>query len=78
MSAAARERVERLFATAEPTEEAIAEVVGIVSETGGLEYARRKGEEFADAAEEALHGLPASPVRTALTDAIEYVMDRQS
>lgn len=78
ISPAARERVERLFATAEPTEGDIAEVVGIVAESGGLEYARRKGEEFADGAEEALHGLPAGPVRTALTDAIGYVMDRQS
>jgi octaprenyl-diphosphate synthase len=78
MRPAARERVDRLFATAEPSEADIAEVVGIVAESGGLDYARRKGEEFAEAADEALHGLPDGPVRAALGDAIGYVMDRRS
>jgi octaprenyl-diphosphate synthase len=78
MPAAARARVEVLFASPEPADDAIADVVALVAEHGGLEYARRKGEEFAQEAEEALAGLPETPVRAALCDAIGYVMDRRS
>ena len=77
MNAAARREVETLFATDEPSDEAIARVVDIVSEHGGLEYSRRRGEQFAAEAEEALAGLPESDARTGLVDAISYVMDRR-
>ena len=55
----------------------IADVIAIVSNAGGIEYARRRGEQFAHDAEQALRVLPESPVRSALTDAIAYVMDRR-
>ncbi len=74
---AARARVERLFATAEPTDADVAEVVQIVAEAGGLDYARQRGEQFAHEAEAALAGFPDSPARAALADAIAYVMDRR-
>ena len=77
MRPAARERVEALFASDDPPDSAIAEVIGIVGEHGGLEYARRRGDQFAQEAEEALAGLPDTPARTALGDAIGYVMDRR-
>jgi octaprenyl-diphosphate synthase len=78
MPASARGRVDALFATPEPDERVIAEVVGIVGEYGGLDYARRRGEVFAEEAEEALGSLPETPERAALYDAIEYVLDRRS
>lgn len=78
MSAAQHRRVEALFADPTPSDEAIAEVVGIVSDCGGLENARQKGEEFASQAAEALAGVPASDVRQALFDALGYVMDRRA
>ncbi len=78
MSAAERGRVEKLFATEAPGDELIAEVTGIVADCGGLEYARRRGEAYAQEAEEALAELPGGPVRTALTDAIAYVLERRS
>jgi octaprenyl-diphosphate synthase len=77
MTPPARARVEALFASDEPPDAAIAEVIGIVGEFGGLEYARRRGDQFAAEAEEALAGLPDTPARTALGDAIGYVMDRR-
>jgi geranylgeranyl pyrophosphate synthase len=70
--------VEALFAAHEPTDDQIAEVVALVAEAGGIDAARRRGEEFAQEAEEALDGLPDSPARTALADSILYVMDRRS
>ena len=38
--------------------------------TGGLDYARRRGDQFAREAEESLADLPDSPARNALVDAI--------
>ena len=77
MRPAARERVEALFAADDPPDSAIADVIGIVRECGGLEYARRRGDQFAQEAEEALAGLPDTPAKVALGDAIGYVMDRR-
>ena len=78
MSPGARRRVDALFANSDPDDAMIAEVVEIVREEGGLEYARRRGEEFAQEAEEALSSLPESVYRSALTESIGYVMDRRS
>jgi octaprenyl-diphosphate synthase len=78
MSAPARASVEALFAAEQPTDAQIAEVVGIVTDAGGIDVARRRGEQYAHEAEEALAGLPESPARAALADAILYVMDRRS
>ena len=78
LTAQGRRRVEELFATEDPDDQLIGDVVAIVAEAGGLDRARRQGERFAHEAEEALAPLPDSPVRSALTDAISYVMDRRS
>lgn len=78
MSAAQRKVVDALFADPTPSDAAIAEVVGIVTETGGLEYARAQGEQYASEAEGALRGLPESPVKRSLSDALAYVMDRRA
>jgi len=78
MSRAQRARVEALFAAPVPTDADIADVVAIVHECGGIDFARRKGEEFAAEAEAALVGVPASEARHALIDTLAYVMDRRS
>jgi octaprenyl-diphosphate synthase len=78
VSAAARARIDELFATENPDDDVIRDVVGIVADTGGIEYARQRGEQFAHDAEEALRVIPESSVRTSLTDAIAYVMERRS
>ena len=76
MTPAGRDTVDRLFAASEPDDELIASVIDIVEECGGLEYARRRGERFADEAAEALSDLPESRATAALRDAIAYVMER--
>jgi octaprenyl-diphosphate synthase len=78
MSAAGRKRIDELFAKESPDDELLADSLAIVADAGGIDYARRRGEEFANDAEEALRVIPESPVRSALTDAIAYVMDRRS
>jgi octaprenyl-diphosphate synthase len=78
VSRAGRTRIDELFATEMPDDALIGDVIGVVADAGGIEHARRRGERFANDAEQALQGLPESPVRSALTDAIGYVMDRRS
>jgi len=78
MPAAARRRVDALFANPDPDDGLIAEVVDIVRDEGGLEYARRRGEDFAQQAEEALAEIPESVHRNSLAESIGYVMDRRS
>jgi len=77
VSPAGRGRIDELFGTEAPEGELIADVISIVSDAGGIDYARRRGEQFALDAEQTLRVLPESPVRSALTDAIAYVMDRR-
>ena len=78
MSAAARAQVERLFAGENATDDQIASVVAIVGDNAGFEYARQRGEEFADKAYEALSDLPNNVARQSLTASISYVMERHS
>jgi octaprenyl-diphosphate synthase len=78
LSAAARRRVDALFADPSPSDVRVAEVVGIVADAGGLDYARSLGARLASEANDALSKLPESPVRAALGDAIVYVMERRS
>jgi len=78
LTEASRRRVEELFATEDPDERLINDVVAIVAEAGGIDRARQRGEQLAQEAEDVLEPLPDSPVRSALTDAISYVMDRRS
>jgi octaprenyl-diphosphate synthase len=78
LSPAARARVDALFRAETPSDSMVAEIVGIVAEAGGLDYARHRGAQFAHEAHEALATLPESPVRAALADAIVYVMERRS
>lgn len=77
MSPSARKRVEELFATEEQlSEPQVSEIIGIVAEAGGLDYARKRGEEFALQAERALVDIPAGPAKDALIGSISYVMER--
>jgi octaprenyl-diphosphate synthase len=78
LSPAGRSRVDALFASEAPTDDQIHEVVGLVTEAGGIDAARRRGEQYALEADAALRGLPDTPARSALADAILYVMERRS
>jgi octaprenyl-diphosphate synthase len=78
LSKAARARIDTLFKEDVPSDGLVREVVGIVTEAGGVEYARERGARFAEEAHETLASLPESPVRASLADAIVYVMERRS
>jgi octaprenyl-diphosphate synthase len=78
MSPAARSEVEKLFGEESASDDDIARVVRIVAESGGFEYARQRGEEFAESAEDALSNLPDTIARRSLSASISYVMERHS
>jgi octaprenyl-diphosphate synthase len=72
-----RQVVAGLFQTPEPDDAQVAEVIARVAEHGGLDYARRRAEQFAREAEEALEALPETVARASLSDAISYVLERR-
>jgi octaprenyl-diphosphate synthase len=78
MAPASRKEVERLFEKETPTDDEIAAVVQIVADSGGFDYARQRGEEFAERAHEALSDLPDTVARRSLSASISYVMERHS
>ena len=78
LSPASRREVEQLFESDSVSDESIASVVRIVEDSGGFEYARQKGEQFAERAHEALSDLPDTVARRSLTASISYVMERHS
>jgi octaprenyl-diphosphate synthase len=78
MGPAGRSRVEGLFAAEAPSDGDIHDVIALVAEYGGIEYALRRGAQYAQEAEQAIAGLPATPARGALHRAIGYVLDRRS
>lgn len=78
MPPASRQEVERLFDRESASDQDIASVVQIVEENGGFEYARERGEEFAERAQDALAELPDTMARRSLDASISYVMERHS
>jgi octaprenyl-diphosphate synthase len=74
----AQERVIREFFTlVEPTDDDIGQVVTIVRDLGGLEYARGRAEDFAREARECLEDLPGGEAVEALRGAVAYAIDRR-
>jgi octaprenyl-diphosphate synthase len=78
LSPSGRAVIDKLFATEEPNDAQVAQVVSVVAEAGGIDAARRRGDQVLQEAEEVVAGLPESPVRASLADAITYVMERRS
>ncbi len=70
------ELIQEFFQLVEPPDEDIFQIVKLVRELGGVEYARKKASEFGEEAEKALQGLPEGPALDALRDSISFVVDR--
>lgn len=72
-----RAEVNALFRDPEPSDEAIARVVEVVTARGGLEYAHDAALECAARAEAALAGLPEGPALDALRASIAHAVERR-
>lgn len=77
MNPQARQEVERFFAAPVPEEAGVRRVIELVEEQGGLEYAERKAELFAEMAAGALKSLPEGEPVELLRESIRYVIDRR-
>jgi octaprenyl-diphosphate synthase len=76
-SAIEMEEIRGLFSgDTEPSEDQIARVMTIVEERDGLDYARRRASEFAEAAEESLLGVADGEARRSLQACVTYATQR--
>ncbi|MEO5904305.1 MAG: polyprenyl synthetase family protein [Gemmatimonadaceae bacterium] len=73
-----RRKVDSLIASSEPSDADVRDVIKIVADNGGLDYARDRGSLFAREAHEALANVPDTVARTALIESISYVMERHA
>lgn len=68
--------IRALFGEAEPDDDQIAQVVAIVRDLGGLDYAARRAAEYAESAEEILDSLESGPELESLRAAVAYATRR--
>ena len=78
MSVGQREQVERLIENPQPTDQEISRVIQVVSDCGGIEYARGRAQSFCASAESALAALPASAAREQLRQSLTFVQERRN
>jgi len=76
MTAGERARVETLFADPDPSPERVDEVVDLVVRHGGMDEARSEARAQADRARALLTGLPEGEALSALSLAVDYVVER--
>jgi len=76
LDAAGRSVVDDVFADPHPSEDKIDQVVRLVRDAGGLEFARRKARDYADAAKGRLAALPDEPAVRILDHAVDFVVGR--
>ena len=75
-SEAEERQIRTLFTRVAPSDDEIGQVIDIVTDRGGLEYAKRRADYYAGLARASLTGLPESPAANALCDAVAYAVDR--
>ena len=66
----------KFFTLIEPADRDIEKIVEIVSVTGGLDYAEKQAQLYAERAKEILRKFPESPAVTALDNAVTYTVTR--
>ncbi len=76
MSQTEVDQVRHVFTMVEPGDSEVGAVIELVQRNGGLEYARRKAVEYANAAEAALEGLVPGPALDGLRESVIYAVDR--
>jgi octaprenyl-diphosphate synthase len=68
--------IRRFFTRVDPSDEEILRIVDIVSDRGGLEYARGRALSYAELADAALDGRVEGPAADALRGAVRYAVAR--
>jgi octaprenyl-diphosphate synthase len=66
----------RVIETGNQTEADLNQAITLVEETGAIQETMRRARSYADAAKSALGILPASPIRSALSDIADFCVER--
>jgi len=69
--------IRAFFTRVDPSDEEIERIITIVSDRGGLDYARAKADEYAEKAVTALDGMERGEALDSLRDAVSYAVDRR-
>jgi octaprenyl-diphosphate synthase len=77
MSDADRRRVSALMHAETPEADQVVEVIGLVADAGGLDYARERAQRWASRADAELDQLPPSPARELLRASVAYALERR-
>jgi octaprenyl-diphosphate synthase len=77
LSEAGRRPVSLLMHAETPDAEQVTEVIGLVADAGGLEYARERAQRWASRADAELDHLPPSPARELLRASVAYALERR-
>ena len=70
-------QIRSFFTRIDPSDQEIQQVIEIVADRGGLEYAKGRADHYAELARAALSGLSSGPALDALRDAVSYAVDRR-
>jgi octaprenyl-diphosphate synthase len=76
LSGAQRQMVDDFFANPDPGDDAIAAIIQLAHEHGGLDYARERALAYAQRASAELESLPDGPALQALRESIVYAVER--
>jgi octaprenyl-diphosphate synthase len=76
LDSAGRAAVDDVFADPLPSKDKIDRVVELVRDAGGLEYARQRARDYANAAKNRLSALPDEPSVRILDHAVDFVVGR--
>ncbi|MEI8135283.1 MAG: polyprenyl synthetase family protein [bacterium] len=71
------QRIRKLIKSGKSTEGERKLIMNLVVATGGLDYARKKGEEYVAKAQASIASLPDSPSKQSLINFASYVMERE-
>jgi octaprenyl-diphosphate synthase len=71
------QEIRSFFTRVDPADEDIARIIAIVTQRGGLDYARDQAGTYAERAHSALASLPDGPAVEALRDSVVYAVDRR-
>ena len=77
MSDADRRRVSALMHAETPEADQVVEVIGLVADAGGLDYARERAQRWASRADAELDNLPPTPARELLRASVAYALERR-
>ncbi|HWF44481.1 MAG TPA: polyprenyl synthetase family protein [Candidatus Kapabacteria bacterium] len=76
-SSSQKKRIISLIKNGKAAKESYREVIGFVTESGGIEYARTKAEEYAEHARASLTTLPDSDAKESLRLFVDFVLERE-